>query len=294
MKNIEKHDFLKNTYTTPPPLPPTSPSPTSTTKKDNFLLSIFSYCTRFKILKLIYYRSLILRRITSHLFSTVIANVCVIEISSYCNAKCIFCSYPKIAEDKSRLVIMDDETFNKSLEYVRRYKFSSIAFTPRVGETLINKNWHRYLQQLLNEDYVFRVEITTNGILLTEKQVEQLLNSKNLHKLYLHFSIGGYDSKTYKFMYGVDKFQVIRDNINHLLKQFKEKSLKNLIYIHLRIPESKHFDKKEACRIFNPTGYEKCVIRCYDEYTPLNLSQFKEKRYSDTAVDFLPPFILRL
>ncbi len=138
-------------------------------KLNKYVTKLYQHLAKYKSLRKIYFNNRFVRRLSKTLFTNVFTNSYTIEISSYCNAKCIFCSYPYLAKNKTNLVNMSNETFYKCLEFIRKSKKSVINMTPRIGENLCNKNWATYLQILLNEEYIARMTIFTNVILLNDK-----------------------------------------------------------------------------------------------------------------------------
>ena len=225
-----------------------------------------------------YFNNRFVRRLLKTLFPDVLTNGYNIEISSYCNAKCIFCSYPHLAKNKTNLVNMTDDTFSKCVQLIRKNKKSVITMCPRIGENLCHKNWPIYLQRLLNEEYVTRVTMFTNGILLDDKRLNHLLSLENLQKLSLHISVGGIDADTYHFMYSVNKFDKVKDNIISLLNELKARNLTMPIHIECRVPELNQLNLEEAKKLFNPNEYQHFSVYAADQYDSLNdLSQGKDK-----------------
>ena len=238
----------------------------------------FNRFSKYWFLRNLYSSNVIVRRILRAVFRQTLAEWCNFEISTYCNAKCVFCSHPFLTVDRSRLVNMSEDTFSSGLDYIRMSGTSVVTLVPRIGENLCNKKWNVFLGALLSEKCVTRVDMITNGILLDEHRLQQLLELDNLHKLSLHFSVGGIDSETYKFMYGVDKYYVVKSNINRLLEEFKKRNMRNPIFAEIRVPDLEKLDLKDVKKTLNPVDYVNFGVAATDEFSGLNgLSQAKEK-----------------
>jgi len=245
---------------------------------NKYVTKLYLHFSTNKRLRKIYGSNKFVRRLLKTLFPGVLRDNYGIEISSYCNAKCIFCSYPHLAKSKTNLVNMTDETFSKCIEHIRKSRKSVIVMCPRVGENLCNRNWSTYLQTLLNEEYVTIVSMFTNGILLDDKQLNILLNLENLQKLSMLISVGGVDANTYNFMYGINKFDKVKNNIISLLNELKARNLTIPVHIELRVPDLNQLNFEEAKDLFNPSKYKHFSVFAADQYDSLNdLSQGKDK-----------------
>ena len=72
-------------------------------------------------------------------------NHCSIEVSSICDAKCIFCSYPNKKLNEDNLTLLNESTFKKILSYLKRTNVQNVSMTPLSGEFFVNKNSLSYL-----------------------------------------------------------------------------------------------------------------------------------------------------
>src|SRR5688500_15579829 len=62
-----------------------------------------------------------------------------IELSSRCNALCVFCPYPAIADSDKKLQKMPAATFQAAKENIEKEGFSSVSFTPTTGEIFLDE-----------------------------------------------------------------------------------------------------------------------------------------------------------
>jgi MoaA/NifB/PqqE/SkfB family radical SAM enzyme len=218
-----------------------------------------------------------------------------VEITSVCNAKCIFCSYPKIANDKASLLNISDENFERFLEFARKSKKKKIHFVPLVGENFVNKSWAKYMETVLKEPHVSSVKMVTNGILMNKENIDRLLKLSNIDKLSIEISVGGSDADTYLFMYGVDRFNMVKGNVSYLLESLKAAKRKVSVSIEFRIPEIQDFDVSKAKNEFNPSGYDNFFVNALDTFDGLNkMSQAEEKKLKIMPIDEAKPHPCRL
>lgn len=99
-------------------------------------------------------------------------NKIYIEISNICNLKCSFC--PGAKREKRR---MTTQEFEKILKKIKPY--TDYIYFHILGEPLFHPEIEQFLK--LAENYDFKVTITTNGTLLSQKE-EVLLASKSHYK----------------------------------------------------------------------------------------------------------------
>lgn len=192
------------------------------------------------------------------------------EVSSACNARCIFCLYPDIVKSGKRLKNMDLETFEKALENIKKTDYSMLSFTPTTGDIFMNKEWSLFVDKIKDLSNIKQIFFYSNAILLNEenqnKLIEILKTDSNRKIFALLFSVGGTDRETYNTMFGVDKFDVVKENINSFLKKLKENDIIVKVGLEFRLPKNTRLDFKKAQRLFNQTDYEFCSIDVLYKY----------------------------
>ncbi len=180
-----------------------------------------------------------------------------IELSNICNAKCIFCPYLTIEESGKKLTTMDNGIFEKSIDYAVKLGYEKFSFTPVTGEIFINKNWAEYIRNALLNGKVRRIYFYSNAILLNSENIEKILSLPNKDKiLFLGFSLGGIEKDTYKRMFGVDKFNIVRKNINNFCRDLKKQKQRIRINCVLYVPKDYQYTKKVVSSIFNRAKYK--------------------------------------
>ena len=195
-------------------------------------------------------------------------DVAFIELSNICNARCIFCPYPQIEETDKKLQHMSQDRFAASLKKAVELGYSRVAFTPATGELLANKRWAEHIAAaLLNED-VKSIYFYSNAILLTDDNIQKIISFPNAHKIEKFcFSVGGSDAATYHKMFAVDKFEVVKRNINSLCEKLKKAGSSLKINCELRLPKHDKTTKRAAEKTFNQAGYANFypnIVRVFD------------------------------
>lgn len=210
------------------------------------------------------YRRLLATRDTSdfHSYS--------IELSSICNARCVFCSYPAISRINNADKNMTDLTFSQVLDFIKKKPKQSISLTPIVGEIFVNKNWGIYLQEILDIPEIRYVGVITNGILLTERNLKKLISLRNVNKLGISISVGGLNKDDYEACFGVDKFNRVSENINRLVSELKASNSLIPVRVELRLIQGSAADRAEIFRTFNKSNYSEFYFGVVRKFDPLH------------------------
>lgn len=142
-----------------------------------------------------------------------------IELSGYCNCKCVYCPYHGEFDLKSgHKGFMSWETLDAVIGWVKRIPSINTVDTTGAGEIFLNKDWYEMLEKLIDNTSIDYIIMYTNGMLLTEDNVKKisLLNAK---KIQLTISIDGKTPKENDSYRIGSKYEVIRKNI-YAAKQF--------------------------------------------------------------------------
>ena len=107
--------------------------------------------------------------------------VLIVDPASHCNFKCRFCPTGHLALiegtgryqgpmafDTFKKIVDDLQAFNEPVRVLRLYK---------EGEPLMNKRFAEMVQYARNSDKIDRIDTTTNGVLLTPKTSEKIIDA---------------------------------------------------------------------------------------------------------------------
>ena len=221
------------------------------------------------ILKLLY-RAIqrISRKVFGYKESTSITSYSI-ELSSICNAACVFCSYPAIVNSGKKIGSMSINTFQEVRRIISSNPTQGISLTPITGEFFINKQWDLFLQSILTIQGVENIGIITNGILMTPINIKKLISIKGLNKVTLSISLGGLDRESYMKMYKVDKFKRVVSNINSLLEELKNRNIQLFVRVELRVLNKKNISKQNINELFNPKKYAYFNYGIVEKFDPI-------------------------
>ena len=144
-----------------------------------------------------------------------------IQTISYCNAKCLFCAYPHVA-DKVTHGIMKDDVYRKIIDEAALYRPKRIALL-LMNEPLLDRKLPEriaYAKEKMGDST--EVTITSNGSILTPKIINSLIDS-GLDRIKI--SIQGLTRDTYEKIMGLN-YQRTFDGINRLVETMKERKAK--------------------------------------------------------------------
>jgi MoaA/NifB/PqqE/SkfB family radical SAM enzyme len=137
-----------------------------------------------------------------------------IETTNVCNARCAFCAYPGMKREKG---VMSIPLFEKIVNDYGEMGGGPISLTPIMGDPLLDPFLLRRVRVLEENPKINQIALTTNAIALdkySDDEVTYLLETLAV----IQVSIGGLDSKTYRTMYGVDRFAQVKQAMSRLLE----------------------------------------------------------------------------
>lgn len=117
-----------------------------------------------------------------------------LEISNPCNEKCVHCYRHCLNTQKGFLSV---EQAKNALEQAKKLGAKSVTITG--GEALLNPNWKEIIRIADNLNY--RINLFTNGTLLTEEDTDFLLTIKNLKEV--QFSLYALDENIHDSITGL-------------------------------------------------------------------------------------------
>ena len=131
-----------------------------------------------------------------------------IELSSYCNQKCIFCPYSKIKKDK-----LFSHNLEKLINEISIWTEECFVEFSGIGEPFLYPEFDKVIKIIMEKTNINFI-IETNGTLI-EKYIEKLREIKNLT---LIISINADNKQDYKNIHGSDDFDIVETNIERAIK----------------------------------------------------------------------------
>lgn len=147
------------------------------------------------------------------------------DVCTFCNHRCTFCSNSDPRTVKSQTTLHDFVVVMKNMtQYVEVTEMGLSA----KGEVLINKELAAIVAACKNDFNIPYVYFSTNGAMLGPEKALELLDA-GIDSI--KFSINAVDATTYKSVHLADDFDLVIQNLNHLLelKQKKFPRLKVMI-----------------------------------------------------------------
>lgn len=143
----------------------------------------------------------------------------LIEITSACNHKCIFCANPRMTRKAQNL---DEVVFTKFVKDAAELGLEEVGFYT-TGEPLASKHLESFIKISVDAgiDYIY---ITTNGGLADIDKMKKLI-SAGLNSV--KFSVNAATRETYKLIHGKDDFDTVIKNIQDL-KEYRDSDARHV------------------------------------------------------------------
>lgn len=145
-----------------------------------------------------------------------------IELSGYCNCKCIYCPFHGEANLKDgHKGFMNWKTMDTIIGWIKKIPTIKTVDTTGPGEVFLNKNWFEMLEKLLENTNIENVIMYTNGMLLSKENARKIV-ALNAKKITVEVSIdGAVPQENDEYRIG-SKYEIIRENIYKALEIFNE------------------------------------------------------------------------
>lgn len=152
--------------------------------------------------------------------------------TTFCNFKCVYCAHSlgheKMKEQYNfKPETMAPETFENVLEQLKQFpdKIKVVSLTGQ-GEPLLNKNIPYMIKKIKEADVCERIEIISNGSLLTNETADKLIEA-GLD--ILRISLQGLSSEKYKDV--CDYKLSFEEYLSQIEYYYKNKTEKNQIFV---------------------------------------------------------------
>tara|TARA_Y100000590_G_C15600658_1_gene969898 strand:- start:17 stop:1069 length:1053 start_codon:yes stop_codon:yes gene_type:complete len=175
-----------------------------------------------------------------------------IEPTTGCNFRCTMCQ------------VSDDDFVSKNLNYDLFKKFIDQnkqllkIKLQGMGEPLVNKNFFKMVNYA--GDKGICSEITTNGSLLNEKNINDLYNSK-LSRITI--SIDGATKETFEGIRIKSNFDEVKRNCIELVKKFKSKIIRPEISAWCTLQKKNFNEIEKIFKLCKEIGFDKLTYQLY-------------------------------
>jgi radical SAM protein with 4Fe4S-binding SPASM domain len=205
--------------------------------------------------------------------------VIYIEPSGFCNFKCKFC--PQYTGSGMKKDTMKLELFEKIIFDLKQFdKKIKLVRICGQGEPLLNKNLDAFLKLLYESNVAEKIELVTNGFLLTDELVDCI--SRYVTRIII--SLEALNDEDYKFVTNTDvKFSTILHNIKTMYC-----NKKNCI-IHVKILYVKdEKDKEQFFDLFGNISDEIFIEQIVQQFPNAYINELPVNNITRWGKDVLP------
>ena len=152
-----------------------------------------------------------------------------IELSGYCNCKCIYCPFHgQMNLKKDRRGLMSLNTAQKIANEISLINSIDMIDTTGPGEIFINNRWFEILNIILAKTNIEKLCMYTNGMLLNDENVDKIAKL-NVGEIIVEISIDGESpSENDSFRIGAE-YSKICDNIRNAQRKWLNKRNLHLV-----------------------------------------------------------------
>ena len=138
-----------------------------------------------------------------------------IETTNLCNARCVFCYYPKV-HGTMPVKYMDMDLFRKIVDEFVEMGGDTISLTPTIADPLVDKMIDERLRYI-DSTPIKKLRFYSNFINFRDKTREAFESMSHTH-FNIGISMTGFNRNMYNKLMGVDKFDKVMTNLRELSK----------------------------------------------------------------------------
>jgi len=183
-------------------------------------------------------------------------DIAAIEITNFCNLRCIMCPYSKMTRKKQH---MKFETFKKIVDEIKNYP-QGLSWFHMFGEPLLHPKVFDFIKY--GKKVGLKIGISTNCTVLDKEKSRKLLKF-NIDKIIL--CLDGNTKKTYEKLRKGAKFEIVKNNIINFL-DMKKRGNFSKPHIILQLVKNK----------YNENEIESFKKEWKDKVDEINISEFGE------------------
>ena len=136
-----------------------------------------------------------------------------IETTNLCNARCVFCYYPKV-HGTMPVKYMDMDLFKKIVNDFVEMGGDTISLTPTIADPLVDKMIDQRLRYI-DSTPIKKLRFYSNFINFRDKTIEAFESMSHTH-FNIGISMTGFNRKMYEKLMGVDKYDKVITNLRRL------------------------------------------------------------------------------
>ncbi len=183
----------------------------------------------------------------------------IVDIAEICNLKCTHCPHPQFKDSEHYAARLLDPELNKKLvddisknsgghcQYIR--------YTSN-GEPLLHPNAHEMIQYAVEHGGTF-VTLTTNGTVLNEKKLRQLLDS-GLHMIDVR--IDAFKDETYEKIRG-GRLELVRRNVIRMIEHIKTGKFRTRLVVSFIRQPANSAEEVDFVNFWKTQGADEVLIR---------------------------------
>jgi len=178
--------------------------------------------------------------------------------TNICNHECVFCALDFL---KHKGYLIDSKVILNALKDMSDHGVRSVMFAGE-GEPLAHRNIEVFIQEA--KKYGLDVSLTTNGVFLNKKRIENILPSLS----WIRFSIDSGSSENYAYVHGTNDrdFERVIENIKNCVEYKKKNNLATTIGTQfLAIPQNVG-EIKNLARKLKDIGVDNLQIKPYSKH----------------------------
>jgi MoaA/NifB/PqqE/SkfB family radical SAM enzyme len=157
----------------------------------------------------------------------------MIGVTNICNARCVFCAYPRAVDNKDlKAGVMPLPLFKKIVDEWKSLGGDHVDLTHTVGDPLIDPGLVEKIKYATSQGGMKHVSFTTNGILLNRNDTYKRILDAGATEIYI--STSGTDKDSYEKTYGVNHYEDMISGVHNLLKYNREKGEPATIAVRFR------------------------------------------------------------
>jgi hypothetical protein len=181
------------------------------------------------------------------------------EITNVCNADCSFCAYGKDGGDPRKKRKLKMEVLRHTARLYSEAGGGMFTLSPILGEVSADKRWLEMVREICSYPNITGVSCYSNAILLNRFGSKNILTS-GIKIMNISTALGS--AEMYSRLYGVDKYDVVVENMLDLIRTNNDLGRPVDLTLQLRIdkPFSSFFDSPLYSELRRHIEAERIII----------------------------------